>query len=788
MTACGITDSGNMYGAMEFYLAALNEGIKPVIGAEVFVAQGSRFDHPRRRERPAPAHLVLLAVNITGYRNLMLLLSLGHLEGFYYVPRIDRELLAAHNEGLVCLTGCIDGEIPRLIRRGSKKDLHALVEEHLSIFGERLYFELQDNGDRRQRRVNESLIKLSRHFGVPVVATNNCHYLEKNEKEAYEILNAIRRGKRLDKMSLARVITYNLHLRSAQEMEQVFSNYPEALKNTLRIAEMSDVEIDTGTHHFPDPPIPAGRDVDGYFADVAQRGFNEKLPQIRSVYPSFGDDLDEQYRKRFLYELNVLKATGFHDYLLLVADYVNWAKANGIPVGPGRGSVAGSLITYCLGITEIDPIRHDLMFERFINPERITVPDIDVDFCSKGRDEVVRYVTEKHGKGRVAHIITFGSMFARAAVRDVARALGMSCKKVDEIIKFIPYGRQEITGALEEEPQLKALYRKEKRVGQLLDNARILEGIVHHTSTHAAGIVISDRNLTDLVPLCRDRHDNTVTQYDMRMLEKIGLIKFDILGLETLTMIHDVVKLLADEGIPIDISRIPLDDGKTYNLLSSGDTSGIFQLEPPGIRDILIKLKPTRFSDIMAAIALYRPGPLRIGMAEEFIKRKNVPSAPRHELPALGQILEDTYGIIVYQEQILKIAMTLAGFSIRDADALRRVLAKRHPEQVELCRNQFIAGAVANNIPEKAAKEIFTIMERFGEYGYNKSHAAAYALIAYRMAYLKANHYKHFMTVLLSYSSYCEATLKRLIAEYKQHGVDVLPLNTKKSEHDFTLK
>lgn len=782
MRACAITDSGNMFGAAKFYFTARDQGIKPIIGSEMFVAQGSRFDQRTKGKRPQPHHLVLIAHNDTGYRNLMKLSSLSHLEGYYYGPRIDKELLAEHSEGLLCLTGCLNGEIPRLIRRGSKKDLYTAVEEYLDIFGDRLYLELQDNGYRRQKEINERLMKLSKHFGVPIVATNNCHYLQKNEKEAYETLIAIRRGKRLDKTSFVRAITENLHLRSAQEMGQIFSNYPEALKNTLRIAEMSDVTIDTEACHFPHPPVPAGRGVDEYFVDFAQRGFDERLPMIRSTYPSFDGDLNQKYTERLSYELSVLQTTGFHRHLLVVADYVNWAKANGIPVGPGRGPVSGSLIAYCLGITEIDPIKHHLMFERFLDPERITVPDIDVDLCMKRRDEVIRYITEKYGKNRVAHIITFGNRPARAAIRDSAKALGVSHKKVDEIVRLIPYTRQGIAGALKEEPRLRDLYRREKRVRHLLDNARMLEGIIHHTSTHAAGIIISDSDLADRVPLYSDCHDNTVTQYDIRMLQKIGFIKFDLLGLETLTMIHDATRLLADEGVYIDISGIPLDDGKTYDLLSSGDTSGVFLLEARGLRDALVKLKPSRFSDIMALIALYRPGPMGAGMLDEFVNRKKDISWTEHALPALARTLDDTHGIIVYQEQMMEIAMTVAGFSISDADELRRALAKKHPDQVERCRKRFLAGAIAADTPEKVANEIFTAVESFGEYRYSKAHAASYGLIAYRTAYLKANHYRHYMTILLAYSSYFKDTTKLLAAECGGRGVDVLP------RYDFTLK
>lgn len=788
MNACAITDSGNMFGAATFYFAARERGIKPIIGSELFVAPGSRFSQAREERRPRPHHLVLIAYNNAGYKNLMKLSSLSYLEGYYYGPRIDKELLAKYSEGLICLTGCLNGEIPWLTRQGSKKNLYAAVEEYLAIFGERLYFELQDNGYKIQRKLNERLVTLSKQFRVPLVATNNCHYLEKNELDAYEILIAIRKGKKLDKMSFARVITENSHLRSAQEMEQVFSNYPEALKNTLRVAEMSNISIDTGTYHFPDPLIPPDMDIDEYFVDVAQRGLNEKLPIIRSTYVAFDDDLNQKYAERLTYELNVLKGTGFHSNLLLVADYTNWAKSNGIPVGPGRGSMAGSLVAYCLGITDIDPMRHDLLFERFLNPVRITVPDIDIDLCVNGRDDVINYIAEKQGKDRFTHIITFGSMYSRAAVRCVATALGMQSKKVNSFVELIPNTRRGIAEALEQEPELMKIYQREKRVKEVLDNARILEGIVYHTSTHAAGIVISDSNLMELVPLCRDRNDNTVTQYDARVLEKLGLLKFDFLGLETLTLINEVTKCLADRGIGIDISRINLEDERTYDLLSVGDTLGIFQLESKGMRDILVKIKPSRFSDIAALIALYRPGPLESGMVDEFISRKNDPSFDKHECSKLADILQDTYGLIVYQEQIMKIATILAGFSTKEADAFRRAMSKETSGKYQKYKKQFIDGAVGNDVPRDVAERIYGTIMRFGKYGFNKTHAIAYGLIAYRTAYLKSNHYKEFMSTHLTFESYNADKMQRLIKDCERHGIHVLPLDINKSECNFTVE
>jgi len=619
MNACSITDHGNMFGVIDFYFSAQEAGIKPIIGCEAYIAPKSISEKKAKGEDNA-YHIILLAMNNNGYKNLVKLMSIAQFEGFYYVPRIDKEILRQYSEDLICLTACIKGEIPNSILKGNEKQTKELVEQYLSIFGDRLFFELQDNGLEEQRIVNERLINLSRYYNVPIVATNDCHYLKKEESKAHELLLCIQTGKKLSDTDRMSFKSEEFYFKSPEEIYNAFSGYPDALKNTIKIAEMCNVHIDTGTYHFPDFKTPDNMDINEYFEKECISGFEKKLKKIKSSYDSFSDDLMARYKNRLEYEIKVIKEQRFAGYFLIVADFIRHAKENRIPVGPGRGSAAGSLVAYCLGITEIDPIRYNLLFERFLNPERISMPDIDVDFCKKGRDDVIRYVIDKYGKNNVAQIITFGTMQSRAAVRDVGRALGIPLGEVDRIAKLIPLMSKSIRNAIDTEPQLKELYEKDRNVKELLDSASVLEGLARHASIHAAGIVISNKELTEHLPLYKGQKGERVTQYTMKTIEKIGLIKMDFLGLETLTLIDNVIKMLEKDGINIDMDNIPLDDAKTYELLSSGDTSGVFQLESRGMRELLVKLKPSKFDDIMPLIALYRPGPLKSGMVDEFIK------------------------------------------------------------------------------------------------------------------------------------------------------------------------
>jgi DNA polymerase-3 subunit alpha len=787
MKACSITDHGNMYGVIDFYFTARDFGIKPIIGCEAYIAPKSRFDQTKVKGEDHAYHIVLLAMNNEGYKNLLKIISSAHLEGFYYVPRIDKEILRAHNQGLICLTACLKGEIPNQILKGDDISVRKTVDEYISIFGDRLYFELQDNGITEQKKINETLISLSKYYGIPIVATNDCHYLKKEEAKAHELLLCIQTGKTmLDKERLS-FKSEEFYFKSPDEIAAAFSNYPEALSNTLKIAEMCNVDIDVGTYHFPEFKPQEGMEINEYFETTCKKGFADITQHIRSSYSEYNEDLALKYQQRLDYELDIIKKTGFASYFLIVADFIRFAKSEGIPVGPGRGSAAGSLVAYCLGITNIDPIKYDLIFERFLNPERISMPDIDVDFCKRGRDRVIEYVTEKYGADNVAQIITFGTMQSKAAVRDVGRALGMPYAEVDKIAKLITSGENGISRAIHEELQVKELYQTDDRIKELLDNAMVLEGLARHASTHAAGIVISNKLLTEHLPLCRGKKDETVTQYHMKVIEKIGLIKIDFLGLETLTIINDTIGLLRDQGIELDLSTIPLDDKRTYDLLSSGNTSGVFQLESRGMRELLVALKPSKFEDIMPLIALYRPGPLKSGMVREFTERKNNPSLVKYETPLLKEILEDTYGVIVYQEQIMKIATVLANFSIKDADALRKAMSKKIPEQLESYKEQFIKGAIANSVSSNAAKNIYEIILRFGEYGFNKSHSTAYGLISYQTAYLKAHFFVPFFAAILTSEVNDTDKMIQYITECRESGVEILPPDINKSQKTFTV-
>ncbi len=787
MPACAITDHGNMFGAAEFYLEAGQQGIKPLIGCEAYIAPRSRLDQKRVKGEDVAYHVVLLAMNHTGYQNLLKLISLAHLEGFYYHPRIDREILTKYHEGLICLTACIKGEIPNSILKGTDEMVRNNIDYYLSLFGDRLFFELQDNGLDEQKIVNERLIDLSSYYNVPIVATNDCHYLRREEAKAHELLLCIQTGKTINDKDRLSFSTDQFYFKSPEEIALAFSRYPEALSNTMRVVEMCNVTIDTGTYHFPDFHPPGDMDLNDYFEQLSREGFDKRLSEIRSAYDSFGEELHDRYRKRLDYEMGVIKNTGFSGYFLIVADFINYAKTHSVPVGPGRGSAAGSLIAFCLGITDIDPIKYDLIFERFLNPERISMPDIDVDFCRKGRDKVIEYVTQKYGKDNVAQITTFGTMKSKAAVRDVGRALGMAYAEVDKIAKLITTADRGIERAIDEEPQVRELYQTDPRVKELLDNACVVEGLARHASTHAAGIVIANKHLAEYLPLYKGKHDETVTQYDMKMIEKIGLIKIDFLGLETLTLMDTIVKLLKIDGIEVDISRLPLDDKKTYELLSSGNTSGVFQLESRGMRDLLTKLKPSQFDDIMPLIALYRPGPLKSGMVDEFIKRRGNPALVTYETPKLEEILHDTYGVIIYQEQIMKIASVLAGFSMKDADALRKAMSKKIPEQLERYKQQFVDGAVANDVPKDVAEKIYDVIQRFGEYGFNKSHSTAYGYIAYQTAYLKAHYPTHYFAAMLTTEVGDTDKLVKYVGECRESGIEILPPDVNMSLSDFTI-
>ncbi|MBN1254544.1 MAG: DNA polymerase III subunit alpha [Deltaproteobacteria bacterium] len=785
MRSLALTDHGNMFGAIEFYQGAVSHGIKPIIGCEVYLAPESRLKKEPGASKDAFYHLVLLVKNQEGYKNLIRLASLAHLEGFYYKPRVDKELLEQYNKGLIALSSCLKGEIPTLLVQGKKDEAKTVAGWYREIFDERrFYLELQDNGLQEQKVVNQGLLELGQELGVPLVATNDCHYLRREDAVAHDILLCIQTGKTLKDSQRMRFSTDQFYVRSPDEMEKLFGHYPEALKNTMEIAERCNLELRFEEYHLPHFKPPAGESLDRYLERNAREGLERRF-----AYAPPPPEERERYERRLQEELSIISSMGFSGYFLIVADFITYAKERGIPVGPGRGSAAGSLAAYSLGITDIDPLPYDLLFERFLNPERVSLPDIDVDFCIEGRDEVIRYVTEKYGKENVAQIITFGKMQAKAVVRDVGRVLDLPYKEVDVIAKLIPNTLNiTLKQALEQEPRLKELAEGDLQVSKLLSLARSLEGMVRHASTHAAGVVISHRPLMEYIPLYRGGNGEVVTQYAMKDVERIGLVKFDFLGLKTLTVLSKAVALIErTKREKVELDRIPLDDQETYRLLGSGDTSGIFQLESSGMRDLLVKLRPESFTDLIALVALYRPGPLGSGMVDDFIKRRHRKAAVKYDVPALREVLADTYGVIVYQEQVMRIASTLGNFSLGDADILRRAMSKKDPAEMERLKEKFIEGASHNGIDKKKAERIFEMMNKFAEYGFNKSHSAAYALIAYQTAYLKVHYPIEFMAALLTCDMDNTDKVMRYLAECREKGVEVLPPDINESDWGFTV-
>ena len=790
MPALAVTDHGSMFGTIEFYQHALRNGIKPIIGCEVYVAPGSRHDKTHKGISEASSHLILLAQDFTGYQNLMKLVTAGYLEGFYYRPRVDKELLRKHHEGLIALSACLQGEVPHCLIGDQPEKAMEAAEELKSIFPDRRFFlELQENHIPEQKKVNAGLRKIARALSLPLVATNDCHYLRREDAFAHEVLLCIQTGKTLRNPDRMKFSTDEFYFRSGEEMEALFADCPEALQNTVEIAERCNLELRLNELQFPRFPVPEGETLDTLLEKEAQSGLERRLQETR-VRGQARNLSGEFYFQRLQKELGMIKKMGFSGYFLIVSDFIRHAKEKSIPVGPGRGSGAGSLVAYGLGITEIDPLANGLLFERFLNPERITPPDIDIDFCIQGRDEVIQYVANRYGQDRVAQIITFGKMQARAVIRDVGRALDMPYGEVDRIAKMIPNTLNiSLEEALNQEPRLRELGRSNPEVQKLLELARALEGLPRHASTHAAGVVISNGPLVERVPLYRGQKNEIITQYPMKDIEKIGLIKFDFLGLKTLTMIQDVIKRIqASREEAFDIRKIPFDDRETYQLLSAGDTSGVFQLESSGMRDLVTRLLPERFEDLVALLALYRPGPLKSGMVDDFIRRKQGKVPIVYEVSDLQEILEETYGVIVYQEQVMKIATKLANFSLAGADILRRAMGKKNADEMATQKKNFIEGAKHNGIPIKKAEKLFELMAKFAEYGFNKSHSAAYALIAYQTAYLKAHYPVEFMAALLSSEMGDSDKILRHLAECREKKIEVLPPDVNESHPDFTVR
>ena len=773
--AVAITDHGVLYGAIDFYDKASKAGIKPIIGCEVYVAPGDMRSREQTAGMPKNYHLVLLAQDDRGYRNLIKLVSLAHVEGFYYKPRVDRKALSELSGGLIAMSACLQGEVPYWLLRGNEERAHDALEFYRKTFDGRFYLEIQSNGLEDQNIVNPLLVDLGRKHGVPIIATNDCHYLSKSDAKAHEALLCIQTQTTLHDKNRMSFETDELYLKSPQDMKEQFAWIPEALDATAEVAGRCNLELTRGVYYFPVYPVDKGKTLEDTIEEKAWSGLKARM----------GEDVSPEYAERLEGELQVIKSMGFSGYFLIVADYIQYAKANDIPVGPGRGSAAGSLVAYCLGITDIDPIRWNLLFERFLNPERKSMPDIDVDFCQSRRDEVIEYVKNKYGPEYVCQITTFGNMKAKAVIRDVGRVMAMSYGDVDRIAKLIPNDLNiTLDEAIRVEPKLKGLMDSDPMVSRLITIAKALEGLNRHASVHAGGVVISDsRPLTEHVPVYMDKKGMLISQYDMKRIEQVGLIKLDMLGLKTLTVIQKTLQILKARGVDLDITKIPLDDPKVYELIGEGDTSSVFQLESSGMKQMLRQLKPEKFEDIIAAVALYRPGPM--DLIPSYADRKHGREKIEYPHPLIESILKETYGIIVYQEQVMQIAQKMAGYSLGKADLLRRAMGKKNPQEMAQHREIFVGGAVQNGVVEQVAVEIFDLMEKFANYGFNKSHAAAYALVAYQTAYLKTHHFKEFMAANLTIDLNNTDKVTSHLSECKVHNVPILSPDVNESTWEF---
>ena len=778
--AVAITDHGVMFGAFKFYQAATAAGIKPLIGCEVYVAKRSRHDREAKVD-DEPYHLVLLAENEKGYKNLTKLVSRAHLEGFYYRPRVDRELLAAHAEGLIALSACLSGEIPTHLLAGDYEAAQQTAAWYRDLFGPCNFFlELQNQGLEGQRQVNRDLIAIGQTLGLEVVATNDLHYIKREDAMVHDVLLCIQTGKTLGDPKRLKFPTDQFYFKTGEEMARAFAEVPQALKNTVAIAERCNFHFEVGNYKLPDYQIPPSfTSKDEYLAFMCHRNLPYRYPQVTP-----------EVETRLTHELSVIEETGFAGYFLIVGDFVRYAKEQRIPVGPGRGSGAGSLVGYLLGITELDPLEHQLLFERFLNPERVSMPDFDIDFCFERRGEVIDYVKEKYGRDHVAQIITFGTMAAKGAVRDVGRVLGFSYGEVDKIAKLISHSAgKSLEEIVKNTPALTTLVDEDERIKRLIEIAKAVEGFPRHASTHAAGVVITPEPLTEYVPLARASEGEATTQFPMEDLEAIGLLKMDFLGLRTLTVLSDTLTLVQESsGQEYTLESLPQGDEATYRLLCSGQTMGIFQLESGGMRRLLVQLAPERLDDLTSLVALYRPGPLGSGMVEDFIKARHGEKKVTYLHPRLAEILEPTYGIILYQEQVMQICHRLGGFTLGEADLVRRAMGKKKPEVLAAMGEKFVTGADTQGIPRGTAEEIFKLMEFFAGYGFNKSHSAAYALIAYWTAYLKANYPQAFMAALLTSVMGNSDKVRIYIEECRRLGIPIYPPDVNYSKERFTVE
>jgi DNA polymerase III subunit alpha len=797
--AMAITDHGNMFGAIAFYDAAKAKGVKPIIGCEIYVALGSRFEKSGSGITEAYNHLTLLSTDEAGYHNLMKLVSIGYTEGFYHRPRIDKDVLAQHSKGLVGLSGCLSGEVAGYLRNGQEPQALKAVMQYADIFGpDRFYLELMEHGIEEQRKVNQALLRVREKTNLPLVATNDAHYLKHDDHEAHDILVCIGSGKKVQDTERLKFDTQEFYVKTAAEMRRVFPEQPDALANTVKIAEMCDFTLKAaGT--LPAFDVPPGFTIESYFEKVSRDGFLERRQTIEPLIASGRIKYPlSDYEARLDREIGVIRRVGFAGYFLIVWDFIRYAREHGIPVGPGRGSAAGSLVAYALRITDIDPIENALIFERFLNEERISPPDVDIDFCENRRGEVIDYVTRKYGRENVAQIITYGTMKAKAVVRDVARVMDLAYSDADKIAKMIPPDlKMTLDKALEDSPPLKDAYGKDPQVKHLIDICRRLEGTTRHASIHAAGVVIAPRPLVEFVPLFKSNTGDITTQYDMKGVERIGLLKMDFLGLRTLTLIDNCVKMIeAQRGIKINPDLIPIDDAKTYENFTAGRTSGLFQFESDGMRDILRRFKPDRLEHLTALNALYRPGPMQ--MIDDFVKRRHGQTKVTYEIAAMEPILQETYGIMVYQEQVMQLAVALAGFTMGEADMLRKAMGKKKIEVMAAQMEKFMAGCLKNGHAEKKAKKIWDHMEQFAGYGFNKSHSAAYAWLAYQTGYLKANYPAYFMAALLTSERANTDKMVQYITEWKEMGLQgvqetketglqVLPPDVNESDIFFTV-
>jgi DNA polymerase III subunit alpha len=779
MPALAMTDHGNMFGAVDFYQACKKSNVKPIIGCETYITPGSRFE--KNTDQKSICHLTLLSATNEGYANLMKLVSAAYLEGFYYKPRIDKEILSNLSKGLIGTSGCLKGEVCSHLLRGNYEMAVKTADEYRKIFAPgHYYIEIMDHGLPEQKKVNEQLIKIARQLNLPVVATNDVHYLEHEQHAAHDALLCIQTQTTLADTNRMKFASDQFYFKQPQEMKQNFAWMPEAITNTLAIAEQCNIKLDFDQYHLPVYVPPDGMTNSQYLVKLCRDGFQTR----------YNGQVTPELEKRLAHELKTIEDMGFVSYFLIVWDFINYAKSIGIPVGPGRGSAAGSLVSYLLGITDLDPLKYGLLFERFLNPGRRSMPDIDIDFCYERRGEVIDYVTKKYGETNVAQIITFGSMQAKAAVRDVGRAMGMPYADVDRIAKLIPNAIGiTIDEALNVEPQLKELVEIDKTAAQLLETAQVLEGLNRHASVHAAGVVISDKPLTEYVPLFKGTDGQVVTAFDMDGISKMGLLKMDFLGLRTLTVISDALKLIKHhKGIDVDIDHLPLDDKSAYDMLAKAQASGVFQLESGGMRDLLKKMKSSEFEDLVAILALYRPGPMGSGMLDDFIKCKRGEKSITYPHPKLETVLKPTYGIILYQEQVMQIASVMAGFDMTQADDLRKAMGKKIPAEMQKMRSFFVEGCLKHSaLKEQDSNKLFDLIDYFAGYGFNRSHSAAYALITYRTAYLKANYPVEFMCALLTSERDNTEKVVEYVKEAEAMGIKVLPPDVNTSRAQFSV-